>query len=125
METPEVITFDMVEAALAKLNRRKRNPERKGICLYTDPRNPERHCIVGQIWANLGVPVPDEYCDQGAAVAAAEYGTLALHEGGLINALGDLQEYADARRGDRPRAWGLVIDAWPEIRSRYREGRDE
>lgn len=122
--TTQLITFDMVEAELAKLDRRKRNPMRDGTCLYTDPRNPARHCIVGQLWANLDVPVPGPESIVSADEAAEALGTIDRHAPGVLTALVDLQESADALSySNRP--WASAIDKWPSIRGSYQEGRDE
>lgn len=118
MTTP-LVTFDSVEAELAKLSRRKRNPiHGDGTCLYTDPRDPKRHCIVGQVWDNLGVrvPPPDYMGDVSSAVD--NFGTRGLHAPNLVHALGELQSIADQDSADG-RGWGGAIDAWPTIRESY------
>ena len=30
-----------------------------GSCVYTDPQNPEMHCIAGEVAVRLGLPLPD------------------------------------------------------------------
>ena len=65
--TRRKITKEEVEAALlaqCEAHPGKRNPTMKGAatCLYTDPRNSSRHCVVGQYLADLGLPVPGPDC---------------------------------------------------------------
>lgn len=55
---PRRVTLAEVEAVLPTLNRRRRNPSQGFACAYTDPRNPSRHCIAGEVMTQLGVPVP-------------------------------------------------------------------
>lgn len=122
MSTDYTVTFDSVEVVLAKLNRRRRNPVkfRGGMCLYTDPRNPARHCIVGQIWEDHCLPVPDADTEGYAPYAADKMGTAALHADGVLLALENLQRRADAKtQSGKP--WASAIDEWPAIRAQYED----
>lgn len=42
------------------------NPEVLGSCVYTDPENPNRHCLIGQVIVDLGYPALS-YNDPGIA----------------------------------------------------------
>lgn len=64
---PKKISEKNVLAALETLNGRKRNPfdEDSFGCVYTHEKDPERHCIAGQILIDLGwghkLPALDNY----------------------------------------------------------------
>ncbi len=114
MTTP-VVTLDAIEAVLPKLDRKRKNPMHNGGCLYTSTRNPKHHCIVGQIWNELGLPVPGPEVQNDVYRAAQLSGTLALHSPEAITALDRLQYRADDLSASG-RSWAGAIDAWPSIR---------
>lgn len=115
MTTP-VVTFDAVTAIIGQLPRDGINPaNERGTCLYTDPSDPTRHCIVGEIWARLGVPVPGPYVVGVPGDACG--GACEMHAPRVLAALGELQVVADSETwAGRP--WAYAIDRWPEIAAR-------
>ena len=116
MTTP-VVTFETVTRIIGQLPRDGLNPvNERGTCLYTDPSDPTRHCIVGEIWARLGVPVP------GPDVVAAPHDVCSddsreMHAPGVLLALGELQAIADSETWEG-KPWAYAIDCWPEIAAR-------
>jgi hypothetical protein len=73
---------EMVRAAVAARPEQHNPSDEFNGCLYTDPFNETVHCIIGQVFADAGLPVPDcnvhtgvlnlhEYWDQGSEVLAA------------------------------------------------------
>lgn len=115
MTTP-VVTFETVTAIIGQLPRYRLNPvNERGTCLYTDHSDPTRHCIVGEIWARLGVPVPGPY-EVGIpdAVCGDARG---MHAPRVLAALGELQGVADSETW-QGKPWAYAIDCWPEIAAR-------
>lgn len=113
------ITLEDIEAVLAKLDRTRVNPVVPGNCAYTSKADPNHHCIVGQIWHELGryVPGPDaEPASAGRVIR--ERGETDDYAPGVIAALHRLQIEADelalSRKDDK--TWGVVIDMWPRIK---------
>ena len=115
MTTP-VVTFDAVTAIIDQLPRDRLNPTNEdGTCLYTSDSDPTRHCIVGEIWARLGVPVPGP--DASGVPAGACGDAREMHAPGVLSALGELQEIADSETW-QGKPWAYAIDCWPEIAAR-------
>lgn len=113
------ITFEDIEAVLAKLDRTTINPTAWGNCVYTSNADPSHHCIVGQIWHELGRHVPRPGEDAGSVrTVLAGIGECDKYAPGVIAALERLQIEADnlalSRKDDR--TWGVVLDMWPRIK---------
>ena len=122
MSAPDRVTFDMLDKVIAGLDREQVNPiDDDWFCLYTSRTDPNHHCIVGQIWHELGLPVPgysrgDQVFPH---VVADRNGTYDIYERGTLSALRDLQARADKLARDGGKPWAAAIDAWPAIRAYY------
>lgn len=118
MSSP-VITFEDIEAVLAKLDRTTINPIVPGNCAYTSETDPAHHCIVGQIWYELGrhVPGPDTKASS-ARTVIVERGEADDYAPGVVTALQAMQVEADEAalsvRSDG--TWGAIIDSWPRFK---------
>lgn len=51
---PKKINVKNVLAALDNVDPNRRNPSKNGLCVYTSTRDPEKHCIAGQVLVDLG-----------------------------------------------------------------------
>ncbi len=80
------------------------------VCLYTDPNDHDRHCLIGQLAAEMGWSVPDAVEDGGATGVAREYGWPVTVEAAEF--LGDAQSAADGLVLGEPRSWA---DIRPEV----------
>ena len=86
-----------------------RNPTEEdypSVCLYTDPDDPSRHCIAGQLAASEGWRVPGPNVLSGACAVADDYGWPLSAEATV--ALRRVQAAADSG----VRSWGS-----PEVRA--------
>ena len=118
MKTP-VITFEDIEAVLAKLDRTRVNPIVPGNCAYTSEADPTHHCIVGQIWHELGRHVPGPNTPAASArKVIAERRETDDYAPGVVTALQAMQVEADEAalsiRSDG--TWGAIIDNWPRFK---------
>lgn len=57
--TTELIPHEVVQDTLRKVNGNRKNPVEDGGCVYSDPENPDRHCIAGEVLSLLGLPLPE------------------------------------------------------------------
>lgn len=64
----------------------------RGFCVYTDPDDPARHCLIGQLATEQGWPLPNVNVN---ADGAAERGRWPVTAAGAA-LLADVQEQADA-----------------------------
>lgn len=113
MTTTHLMTADGVKAAvLAVIDAHpdRINPTNgDGQCLYTDPDDPDCHCLIGQVAADQGWQVPGPECTRPAFGAAEEYGWPVTTE--AADLLSAAQEYADAPGpSGNSRRWGVIRD---------------
>ena len=116
-----IITFEDIEAVLAKLDRTRVNPIVPGNCAYTSETDPDHHCIVGQIWHELGRYVPGPNTPAASArKVIAERGETDDYAPGVITALQAWQVEADeaALSVKADGTWGAIIDSWPRFKRR-------
>ena len=114
-----IITFEDIEAVLAKLDRTRVNPIVPGNCAYTSETDPTHHCIVGQIWHELGRYVPGPGAPAASVLTVLRgRGELDDYAPGVVTALQAMQVEADEAalsiRADG--TWGAIIDAWPRFK---------
>lgn len=123
MNDPEIITFEILDAAIAKLDRSKVNPIGPAGCLYTS-EDGVNHCLVGQLWVDLGLPVPGPGVTKPASIVARDNATSRRYVPGALTALDIIQTVADRLAvaslddDDEDRGWGAAIEQWPAIRER-------
>lgn len=120
MTTACPITFDVLDAVIAGLDRTQVNPVVPGNCAYTSETDPNHHCIVGQIWLELGryVPGPNEIAASVKTVVEAR-GEAGDYAPGVVKALLMLQVEADnsaLKMPSQDRTWASAIDSWPQIK---------
>jgi hypothetical protein len=117
MKAP-VVTLEDIEAVLTKLDRTRVNPTTPGNCVYTSETDPTHHCIVGQIWHELGRHVPGPGVEASARRVIADLGELDDYAPGVVAALQFLQTEADnlalSQKDDK--SWGVALDMWPRIK---------
>ena len=123
MKGPEIIAFEDLDAAIAKLDRSRVNPVGPYGCLYTSEDGAD-HCLVGQLWSDLGLPVPGSGTVKPASIVARDNATSRRYVPGALMALDLLQTVADRLAveplgvDDEPRGWGAAIEQWPAIKAR-------
>ena len=118
MNTPDIITFEVLDQAIAGLDRTKVNPVVQDNCTYTSLNDPNHHCIVGQIWYELGryVPGPNEPPASVRTVVDAN-GDAGDYAPAVVKALMVLQVEADHAALHGPNhSWASAIDSWPQIK---------
>jgi len=105
---PEAITLDTVKATVLRLCAERptmTNPRDAEGCFYTDPSDHDTHCLVGQVFVELGLPVPGPDCQLGVMTLVADrprfYADLTDE---AVVFLTNTQQTAD----DYLRTWGSV-----------------
>lgn len=117
------LTVTNIKNVLAELPRDKHNPtiQRPGqesrACVYTNPDDPNDHCIAGEVLVRMGyadlLPPIEADVKTGFSVSSLLKGSGQPVGYSAINLLRDLQTEADGRvlacvRHTRP--WGTAID---------------
>lgn len=105
----ELLTRDeIIDALLAAIDAHpdQLNPtNHEGLCLYTAMDNPDLHCVVGQVAADLGWKVPDSTVNVGARLASERFAWPV--DGVGRDLLGYAQGWADiATKDGRP--WSTI-----------------
>jgi hypothetical protein len=90
-----------------------RNPKGGEACVYTDPDDPTRHCIVGQVLVHLSLPLPPpkagsvRSCRQGSACQGDPGGVRRLFTENFTDDALDLLETVQLQADNQniPKTW--------------------
>lgn len=117
----QVLTYDEIKAELIKIC--TEHPDRVNpfsaeqcVCLYTDPNDPDCHCIVGQVIFNLtGISIPSTVNCSSGGLLDPSYGFGFSWNDKTGYLLEKAQKFADSRSSNWeepivPTPWGIVLN---------------